>query len=169
MTSAGAATARRRRTAREVREFLLAWDRRRPGQFIGKGHPVGDFLEAHAWRVLEEADGQLRVRAHLPRQVRNLRGQMFGGFTPTYADLVSVFTVHAGRLPGAPALRCWLATAGLRLDYFEPIRGPAFVMDSRLMRTRGQTHFVETRFEDEDGVLLAFAVTTLREVPLDWE
>ena len=73
--------------------FVRAWASRRPGQLIGKGHPAGDFLEAYDWQVLEEAPGRLRIRAHLPEHVRNPRGQLFGGFTPTYVDLVALFRV----------------------------------------------------------------------------
>ncbi len=80
----------------ETPPFVRAWTSRKPGQLIGKGHPAGDFLEAHDWQVLEEAEGFLRIRAHVPEHVKNPRGQMFGGFTPTYVDLVALFTVRAG-------------------------------------------------------------------------
>ncbi len=76
---------------------------------MGPGHMAGDFLEAPQWHVLEEGPGRLRIRAHLPAHVRNPGGQLFGGFTPTYVDLVAVFTVRAGE-PRAEAFRHWLAT-----------------------------------------------------------
>jgi len=117
--------------------------------------------------VLEESEGYLRIRAHVPERVKNPRGQLFGGFTPTYVDLVALFTVRAGEPERERRFRNWLATTNLRVDYFEPITGPHFVMESRLVKARGRTHFVETRFLDEEGVLAVFATTTMRSVPFD--
>jgi len=147
--------------------FVRAWAERKPGQLIGKGHPAGDFLEAYDWQVLDEEPGLLRIQAHLPEHVRNPRGQLFGGFTPTYVDLVALFTVRAGAREVEARFRSWLATTNMRVDYFEPIMGPVFVMESRLVKKRGRTNFVETRFLDAEGELAVFAVTTMREVALD--
>ena len=143
-----------------------AWARREPGQLIGKGHPAGDFLEAWRWQVLAEEPGRLRVRAQLPEQVKNPRGQLFGGFTPTYVDLVALFTVRAGE-SGPQRGRPWLATTNMRIDYFEPVVGPEFEIESQLVKRRGRTCFVETRFLGAGDELAVFAVTTLREVALD--
>lgn len=147
--------------------FVRAWLTRQPGQLIGKGHPAGDFLEAHEWQVLDESAGFLRIRAHVPVHVRNPRGQLFGGFTPTYVDLVALFTVRAGEPRLEQRFSSWLATTNMRVDYFEPIVGPQFVMDSRLIKKRGRTNFVETCFFDPADTLAVFALTTLREVSLD--
>jgi len=147
--------------------FLRAWNERKPGQLIGKGHPAGDFLEAYDWKVLEEEPGLLRIEAHLPEHVRNPRGQLFGGFTPTYVDLIALFTVRAGERRASGGFHSWLATTNMRVDYFEPILGPDFVIDSRLVKKRGRTNFVETRFLDSQGELAVFAVTTMREVSVD--
>ena len=122
---------------------------------------------AYEWKVRAEEDGFLRIRAHIPVQVKNPRGQLFGGFTPTYVDLVALFTVRAGEQRVAQRFRTWLATTNMRVDYFEPIVGPQFVMDSRLIKKRGRTNFVETRFFDPEDTLAVFALTTLREVSLD--
>jgi len=146
--------------------FVRAWLTRQPGQLIGRGHPAGDFLEAYEWAVLEESLGFLRIRCHLPKQVRNPRGELFGGFTPTYVDLVALFTVRAGEQRAEQRFRTWLATANMRVDYFEPIVGPEFVIESRLLKRRGRTNFVETRFFDPAETLAVFAMTTLREVQL---
>lgn len=144
------------------------WATTEPGRLIGKGHTAGDFLEAHRWRVLREAEGHLRIRAHLPEHVKNPMGQLFGGFTPTYVDLVALFTVRAGPARREGRFQSWLATTNMRVDYFEPVVGPEFEIESRLIKKRGRTNFVETRFLlDPDGELAVFAVTTLREVPLD--
>jgi len=146
--------------------FPRPWMTRQPGRLIGKGHPAGDFLEAYEWQVLEEHAGYLRVRAHVPDRVKNPRGQLFGGFTPTYVDLVALLTVRAGQPRDARRARVWLATTNMRVDYFEPIVGPAFVIDSRLVKQRGRIRFVETRFFDPEETLAVFALTTMREVEL---
>jgi acyl-coenzyme A thioesterase PaaI-like protein len=146
---------------------LRSWGSAEPGRLIGVGHPAGDFLEAHRWQVLREEEGYLRLRAHLPEHVKNPRGQLFGGFTPTYVDLVALFTVRAGPERHSWRFRSWLATTNMRVDYFEPVVGPEFEIESRLIVKRGRTNFVETRFLGEGEQLAVFAVTTMREVPLD--
>jgi acyl-coenzyme A thioesterase PaaI-like protein len=154
-------------TRGDLPPFVRAWATREPGRLLGKGHPAGDFLEAHAWHLLEESPGFLRIRAHVPAHVKNPRGQLFGGFTPTYVDLVALFTARAGELRVEERFRTWMATTNMRVDYFEPIVGPEFVMESRLMKRRGRTNFVETRFFDPEDVLAVFALTTMREIKLD--
>jgi acyl-coenzyme A thioesterase PaaI-like protein len=54
----------------------------------------------------------------------------------------------------------------MRVDYFEPIVGPTFIVASELEKRRGRTCFVVTKFFQDD-VLAAHAVTTMREVGLD--
>lgn len=142
------------------------WSSPEPGRLIGRGHPGGDFLEAWAWDVLEQSPGVLRVEAHLPDQVKNPRGQLFGGFTPTYIDLVSLFTVRAGADPAVDGPRQWLATTSMQVDYFEPVTGPRFHIESRLEKQRGRTNFVVTRFL-QGGELAVLATTTMRRVALD--
>jgi len=148
--------------------FVMAWTTPEPGRLVGRGHPAGDFLEAWAWEVLEEDVGYLRVSAHLPDHVKNPRGQLFGGFTPTYVDLIALFTARAGPERSAPRdrQRQWMATTSMHLDYFEPVMGPTFVLDSRLEKKRGRTHFIVTRFLQDDD-LAVLAATTLRAVALD--
>ena len=132
-----------------------------PGRLLGKGHPVGDFLEAHAWRLLERRPGYLRLDVHLPDHVRNARGVLFGGFTATYVDLVAVHTVRAGEPRGAP--RPWLATVNLRVDYLEPVSEARFEIESEVVSRRGRISLVQTRFRDATGRLLVFALTTISE------
>lgn len=139
------------------------WVTTDPRRLIGRGHPAGDFLEAYEWAVLERRPGFLRIDAHLPERVKNPRGQLFGGFTPAYVDLVALFTVLAGQDVATRGAR-WLATTNIRVDYFEPVLGPRFVIESALVKTRGRFRFVETRFLDDAGGLLVFATTSLREV-----
>jgi acyl-coenzyme A thioesterase PaaI-like protein len=135
------------------------------GRLVGRGHPAGDFLEAWAWDVLDEAPGYQRVEATLPDHVKNPRGQLFGGFTPTYVDLVALLTVRAGEDRSLPRPMRWLATTNMRVDYFEPITGPRFLIESKREKQRGRTHFVGTRFFQDDE-LAVFALTTMREVDL---
>ena len=144
---------------------IQAWRQREPGRVIGKGHPAGDFLEAYNWDLLEERTGYMKVRCQLPKHALNPRGQLFGGFTPTYVDMIALMTVHAG-VDRTSGPRNWLATTNMRVDYFEPITGPTFVIESELEKRRGRTCFVVTRFQ-QDGELAAHAVTTMREVALD--
>jgi acyl-coenzyme A thioesterase PaaI-like protein len=150
----------------EFMESVRAWKEIEPGRLIGKGHPAGDLLEAYEWRVLGEREGYLKLDVHLPDQVKNPLGQLFGGFTPTYVDLAAVFTVYAGQDRTA-FFKGWLATTNMRIDYFEPIMGPRFIIESRLTKRRGRMCFVETKFIDDNGELLAFALTTMRELPLN--
>ncbi len=140
------------------------WARPPPGRLIGRGHPAGDFLEAYDWELLEVGEGFLRLDCHLPSRVRNPRGQLFGGFTPTYVDMVALQTAFAGK--GRPQRVAWLATTSMRLDYLEPIVGPRFTIESRREKQRGRTIFVTTRFF-QDGALAVFAATTMRAMPLD--
>jgi acyl-coenzyme A thioesterase PaaI-like protein len=141
------------------------WAAPEPGRLLGRGHPAGDFLEAYDWAVTDERVGYLRIKCHLPDHVKNPRGQLFGGFTPTYVDLVALMTLRAGpeRLSGGP--RLWLATTSMHVDYFEPITGPRFVIESQREKQRGRTNFVITRFLQDDE-LAVLAATTLRELEL---
>lgn len=137
-----------------------------PTRVIGRGHPVGDILEAYEWEVLVREMGRLRVRAHLPAAVRNPRGQLFGGFTGTYVDFMSLFTYWAGRENERAERRSWLATLNMRVDYFQPVMGPTFEMDGRVVHLRGSTGMVETRFFEEgagpEGTPLVYSYTTLK-------
>lgn len=143
------------------------WSAAPPGRLVGRGHPAGDFLEAYDWRLLEERPGYLKLEVgSLPDRVKNPRGQLFGGFTPTYVDLVALFTVRAGVDRAQWSAVGWLATLNMRIDYFVPIVGPSFVIESTEEHQRGRTHFVATRFF-QDAELAVFALTTMRQVPLD--
>ncbi len=128
-----------------------------------RGHPAADFLRSWSWPVVEQRPGLLRVRAVMPDTVKNPRGELFGGFTGTYVDLVAIATVH-GSLE--PTTSVWLATTSMRLEYLAPVTGPEFDLESKLVTTRGRTSVVDTRFLDEDGAVSVHAVTTLRALPV---
>lgn len=140
----------------------FGWRHPPPGRLIGRGHPAGDFVEAHDWELLEESDGRLRISAHLPDRVKNPRGQLFGGFTPTYVDLVALFTARAGR--GWDNGPHWMATTNMRVDYLAPVTGPKFFLDSVVVHRRKKVWLVETRFLDPQDELLVFALTNLLEI-----
>ena len=72
------------------------WADTEPDQLVARGHAAGDILEAWDWVVLSREPGTLRIGAHLPDSLRNPQGQLFGGFTPTYVDFVSIWCVPAG-------------------------------------------------------------------------
>ncbi len=138
------------------------WRHPPEGRLIGRGHPAGDFLEAYDWRIERESDGELAVLAHLPDHVRNPRGQLFGGFTPTYVDLIALFTVRSGRGWGAEPR--WMATTNMRVDYLAPVLGPEFRIRSRIVHHRARAFLVETRFVDLEEQMLVFALTSMLEV-----
>jgi len=147
--------------APDIEEFARAWATDDPSRLVGRGHPVGDFLGAPEWIVLARSPGLLRVRAVLGEAVRNPRGELFGGFTPTYVDFFALHVFHTTRAPGEP--RRWLATANLRVDYFTPIHGPQFEMEGSMLHRSGRTGYVEVRFRDLDGSLCALAQATMIE------
>ena len=132
--------------------------------FVGEELVDGDGQRDAPVRVLLDRAGKVGLPA-LPEHVKNPRGQLFGGFTPTYVDLIALFTVRAGEDRSVPRPMRWLATTNMRVDYFEPVVGPRFVIDSRRETQRGRTHFVSTRFLQDDE-LAVFALTTMREVDL---
>jgi len=141
------------------------WAETEPGQLIAKGHGAGDLLEAFDWLVLHEEPGLLRVRAHLPDRLKNPMGQLFGGFTPTYVDMVSLYTVHTGEPDADPTSpRNWLTTLNMRCDYFEPIVNDIFEIQGEVVNRRGLTTLVSTKFFQEEQ-MAAHALTTIREIP----
>jgi acyl-coenzyme A thioesterase PaaI-like protein len=145
----------------DIEEFARTWATDDPERLVGRGHPVGDFLDAPEWRVLERSPGRLRVRAVLSDAVRNPRGELFGGFTPTFVDFFALHVFHTARAEGEP--RRWLATANLRVDYFAPIHGPEFEIEGTLLHRSGRTGHIEVRFSDSEGRLCALAQATLIE------
>ena len=141
------------------------WADTEPGQLVAKGNGAGDVLEAWKWKVLEESPGLLVIEAGLPGSLKNPQGQLFGGFTPTYVDFVSLYTVHTSdgdHDPSSP--RHWLTTINMRCDYFEPIVGPTFTVRGELVNQRGLTSLVSTKFFQGE-TMAAHAITTLRALP----
>ena len=132
-----------------------------PGRLMGRGHNAGDVLHAYEWELLERSPERLRVRCPLPDGVLNPAGHLFGGFTGTYVDLLSLLAWRAserGRRQGM------LMTLNMRIDYVEPVQG-TFIAECEVLNRRGRNAWVQTRFVDPDaGTTLVLAWTTLREV-----
>jgi len=139
------------------------WGNPEPGFLIGPGHPAGDFLNGPDWRIVEEAEGRFVVDVPLVSHVRNYRGHLFGGFAPTYIDLIALRTMSAGR--SLEVKHGWLLTLNLHVDYFEPVEGPRFVIESQILHRRARTIFLEVKFRDSNGKLLLFSTVTLLEQP----
>jgi len=115
--------------------------------------------------MLDLRPGLLEVQVHLPDHLRNGRGQLFGGFTPTFIDLISLYTVHTtheAAEPGEP--KQWLTTINMRCDYFEPIMNETFAIRGEIVNQRGLTSLVSTKFIQDD-ILAAHAITTIRALP----
>lgn len=129
---------------------------------MGPGHPAGDLLDGPDWRVIEESTGRLVVDVPLVPAVKNFRSHLFGGFAPAYIDLIALRTVSAGTGDRAHG---WLITLNLNVEYFEPVEGPRFIIESSVVHRRGRTIFIETRFKNTEGKLLLFATVTILEQP----
>lgn len=141
-------------------EFLREFAERGPEEFICRGHPTGDVLEAWRWRVTQEEPGRLRIRAPLPDRLRNVKGQLFGGFTPVLLDLVGSFTVHSGEPKREIGFPWWISTVNLRVDYFEPIASGEITIESRVIKRRARIAVVEVSFFDPEDVVAAIGWIT---------
>ena len=131
---------------------------------MGPGHPAGDFLDAPDWLVLEESDGRLVVDVPLVDAAKNFRGHLFGGFASDYIDLIALRTVSAGARARPHG---WLVTFNMRVEFFEPVEGPRFSIESRVVNRRGRSLLVEIHFRDKAGKMLLFATLMLMEQPID--
>lgn len=128
---------------------------------MARDNSPASFLEADRWTLQELADGRLDVRCHLPEKLLNPVGTLFGGFTTTYIDLISIWASMSAQTDPSP----WMVTVNMRVDYFEPISPPAFRALARVLNIRKRDFFVETRLEDNQGTLLANGITMLRQIP----
>jgi len=127
----------------------------------GAGSP--SHLEEHFdlanWSILIDEPGRLRVEVPVLPRLRNPRGQLFGGYTPAYADIMA-FRVARGMNGNVADPSTWYATTGMRVDYLEAIVADSFEIECTMLRARGRNRITETSFF-QDGQLAAFAVTTL--------
>jgi len=128
--------------------------------FMRPGHSAGDLVEASEWKILREERGLVEVEAYLPSQVLNPRGQLFGGFTGTYVDMISLYTCRT--LNEDSSASPWSATVNMRIDYFAPVLGPRFNLLGELINDGRSTCLIATTFSALDGEKLVYAITTLR-------
>lgn len=131
-------------------------------RFMRQGHHGGDFVEATKWKVVREEKGLVDLDVHLPEQLLNPFGQLFGGFTGAYVDMASIYavrTIYAGQ-PGYTRS----ATVNMRIDYLEPVLGPRFRLVSEVIKDSRTICLASTRFLDADNNLLVYALTTLRQI-----
>ena len=131
-----------------------------PPIFLKPGHNAGDLVESSKWKILREERGLVEVDAHLPDHLLNPRDQLFGGFTGTYVDMISIFTVRT--LFKSQEDFEWSATVNMRIDYFAPVLGPRFLLKGELIKDGRTTCLVATHFTDIQGNKLVYAITTLR-------
>ena len=124
------------------------------------GHNAGDLVESTRWKILTEERGLVEVEAHLPEHLLNPRNQLFGGFTGTYVDMISIYTCRT--LFDDENRFKWSATVNMRIDYFAPVLGPTFRLRGELINDGRTTCLVSTHFLDLDGNKLVYAITTLR-------
>lgn len=128
--------------------------------FMKPGHCAGDLVEAYRWNILREEPGLVELDVHLPKQLVNPRGQLFGGFTGTYVDMVSIYTVRT--LCRDKEGFTWASTVNMRIDYLQPVLGPRFRLRGEVLNDGRTTSLVSTWFLDEAGNKLVYAITTLR-------
>ena len=128
--------------------------------FMKPGHNAGDLVESGKWKILTEAPGLVEVEAHLPEHLLNPRNQLFGGFTGTYVDMISLYTCRTLYEKGSDFK--WSATVNMRIDYFAPVLGPNFRLKGELINDGRSTCLVASHFTDLQGNKLVYAITTLR-------
>ena len=128
--------------------------------FLKPGHNAGDLVESSKWKILREEPGLVEVDAHLPAHLLNPRGQLFGGFTGTYVDMISIYAVRT--LFSEQQEFQWAATVNMRIDYFAPVLGPRFILRGELINDGRTTSLIGAQFTDMDGNKLVYAITTLR-------
>ena len=145
----------------EVAQARRAWADVPAGTLIHAGHRIGDQLDAPAWKVLEDGGTRLVVEATLPTLLQNYRGQLFGGFTGAYVDFIALAAVRQ-QMNADERQSMGLTTLSMRIEYFEPVTGPRFLLEAEIVKQRGANCFVEVRFRGLDGSLLVAASAALR-------
>lgn len=128
--------------------------------FMKPGHNAGDFVEASKWIIKREERGLIEIDVHLPDRLLNPRKQLFGGFTGTYVDMISIYTVRT--LFSDKHQFGWAATVNMRIDYLAPVLGPRFILRGELISEGRSTCLVASHFEDFEGNKMVYAITTLR-------
>jgi acyl-coenzyme A thioesterase PaaI-like protein len=144
----------------DLQELQQQLDNREKPIFLKPGHCAGDLVEAYKWRIIREERGLVEIDAHLPTRLLNPRGQLFGGFTGTYVDMVAIYAVRT-LFTDAPGFT-WASTVNMRVDYLQPVTGPRFRLRAEVLNDGRTTCLVDSWFLDQDGNKLVYAITTLR-------
>ena len=144
----------------DLEELEKQLDNQEKPLFMKPGHCAGDLVEAFKWKILKEEPGLVELDVHLPDHLRNPRGQLFGGFTGTYIDIVAIYTVRT-LFSGKPGFT-WASTVNMRIDYLQPVVGDRFRLRGEVISDGRTTCLVSTCFLDEEDNKLVYAITTLR-------
>ena len=118
-------------------------------------------LEPKEWKVDIVDPGWINVEAKLPATLLNARNELYGGFTGTYIDTISLMTA---RTLYSENDKVWFPTVNMRIDYFSPVKGPAFKLEGFVINNGKSTCLVSTTFYDQDDNKLVYAITTLRKL-----
>ncbi len=127
--------------------------------FMRPGHCAGDLVQASQWKILREERGLVEVDVHVPEHMLNPRRQLFGGFTGTYVDMISIYTARTLYDEQADF---WATTINMRIDYLEPVMGPRMLLRGELIKEGKSTSLVATHFTDPAGNKMVYAITTLK-------
>jgi acyl-coenzyme A thioesterase PaaI-like protein len=125
------------------------------------GHAGGDFVEASQWKVVREERGVVELDVHLPERLLNPFGQLFGGFTGTYVDMASIYTVRTMYVGQPGYFRS--STINMRIDYLQPVLGPRFRLLGELIKDGRSTCLISTKFLGLDDTLMVYAITTMHQ------
>ena len=124
------------------------------------GHNAGDLVESYKWAIIKEIPGELEVKAHLPERLLNPREQLFGGFHGVYVDLMSIYAART-LLTDTQSIK-WSTTINMRIDYFTPVKGDSFLLNSEVINNGKSTCLVATTFKSLEGIKLVYAIATLK-------
>jgi acyl-coenzyme A thioesterase PaaI-like protein len=130
--------------------------------FIRPGHNAAEFLQSSKWELLREDPGDVELRVHLPDCVFNPHGELYGGFTGTYVDMVAIYAVKTMFTKKDRLIRT--PTVNMRIDYLEPVKPPGFILKSKVLKNGRSTCLVNTEFYDFENNLKAYALTTVRKI-----
>ena len=124
------------------------------------GHNAGDLVESYKWSIIKKTHGELEVKAHLPERLLNPREELFGGFHGVYVDLMSIYAART-LFTDTQSFK-WSTTINMRIDYFTPVKGDSFLLNSEVINNGKSTCLVATTFKSLEGIKLVYAIATLK-------
>lgn len=135
------------------------WVTHDPKRLVGRGHPIGDFVDAFAWTVLEREPERLRLRVPLPERLCNDRGVLAGGLAAAYLDFVAIHLFQSARAGDEET--GMLVTSNLRVEFFAPVVGPEFDLVAQIVNRTPRSGHVELRYLGADEALCALGHATI--------